>query len=66
MNDPKDGHIKTNAKAPTPASEPLEGTKAVPMHHRLKLGKADGTHNPFGTGEVSKKSTVNNTSGKGW
>lgn len=48
------------------ARMPHEDTKGpVPQRHRLKLGEANGETNPYGNGEPSKVSTVQN-SVKGW
>lgn len=66
MADRQDSHYPggaTGGKSGASAEKRVPGP--VPMHHRLKLGEGDGSSNPFGDGEPSKVSTVQNGK-KGW
>jgi hypothetical protein len=53
-----DSHIKTSTKAPIIREDRPPGP--VPQRHRMCLGEGDGMSNPFGSGEVSTKSTIAN------
>lgn len=58
----QDTHI-VGGKTTKAPGEDIHG--AVTQKHRLRLGDADGIHNPNGVGQPSTKSSISNGN-KGW
>jgi hypothetical protein len=61
MADRKDSHYPTSIpKGKNGAIKEQIMRGPVTQAHRYKLGEADGATNPYGTGDVSRVSTVQN------